>query len=393
MSGRRVSRRHFLATVPALGVAARSRAAGRKRTVLFICMDGCDPAYLKLSDVPNLKRMMDGGLYREGRSVMPSVTNVNNSSIATACFPKDHGITGNYYYDRASGKGTYMESPEFLLRSTIFEKARRAGYRTAFLSSKGKLLELLRKGADIAASAEEAPAELQRLAGPQPDIYSAGLNYWTFRAARYLLRQGYNFLYVSTTDYMMHTYAPAQAPSQEHMHAVDRLLGEIVDDQPNMEIYMSADHAMNPKSKAVDLGNLLAREGIAAEAVPIIKDRYVKHAQNLGGSSYIYVQHANDLARTVAVLRQHPGVEQILANQEAASRFFLKPDRIGDLFVLAKKDWVIGDLDTVEQDVKIRSHGSLHETTVPIICYGRKVNGADYEYNFDITRRFEYDAD
>jgi len=69
------------------------------------------------------------------------------------------------------------------------------------------------------------------------------------------------------------------------------------------------------------------------------------------------------------------------------------PDRIGDLFVIAKKDYVVGDLDAVEQDVKVRSHGSLHETTVPILCYGRKVKPADYEYNFDITRRFDFDAD
>jgi phosphonoacetate hydrolase len=386
-----VTRRNFLATV-ALGTA-RSRAAGRNRTVVFICMDGCDPAYLKLSDVPNLKRMMASGMYREGHCVMPSVTNVNNSSIATSCFPREHGITGNYYYDRASGKGTYMESPEFLLRPTMFEKARAAGYRTAFLSSKGKLLELLRKGADIAAAAEQAPPELQKVAGPQADVYSADLNYWTFRAARHVLRSGYNFLYLSTTDYMMHTYAPDQAPSQEHMHQVDKLLGAIVDDHPNIEIYMSADHAMNAKSKAVDLGRLLAREGLAAVAVPIIKDRYVKHAQNLGGSSYIYVKNSKDLDKTATVLRQHPAVEQIYTNAEAASKFMLKADRIGDFMVLAKKEYVVGDLDTVEKDVKVRSHGSLHELIVPILCYGRKVDPADYEYNFDITRRFNFDAD
>jgi phosphonoacetate hydrolase len=376
----------------ALG-STRIKAASRKRMVLFICMDGCDPAYLKTSDVPNLKRMMAAGMYCEGHCVMPSVTNVNNSSIATSCFPREHGITGNYYYDRATGKGTYMESPEFLLQSTIFEKARAAGYRTAFLSSKGKLLELLRKGADIAAAAEQAPAELQQFAGPQAGVYSAELNYWTFRAARHLLRSGYNFLYVSTTDYMMHTYAPEQAPSQEHMHEVDKLLGAIVDDHPNIEIYMSADHAMNSKSKAVDLGRLLMREGIAAVAVPIIKDRYVKHAQNLGGSSYIYVKNSKELHKTVSILRRHPAVEQTYTNEEAASKFMLKADRIGDLLVLAKKDYVVGDLETVEQDVKVRSHGSLHELTVPILCYGRKVNPTDYQYNFDITRRFNYDAD
>lgn len=372
----------------ALALAPVCRAQS-KRTVLFICMDGCDPRYLKSSDIPNLKRMMQRGMYREGRSVMPSVTNVNNSSIATASFPSEHGITGNYYYDRATGKGTYMESPEFLLRPTIFEKARAHGYRTAFLCAKDKLRELLRKGADLAASAEQAPAELQRFAGVKPDVYSADLNYWTFRAARHLLRNGYNFVFVSTTDYMMHTYAPEEAPSLEHMHEVDKLLGAIADDHPDIEIYFTADHGMNAKSKAVDLGGFLAREGIAAEAVPIIKDRYVKHHGNLGGSSYIYVKNAKDVEKTEKLLRTHAAIEQVLSNQEAAAKFHLKSDRIGDLLVLAKKDWVVGDLDTIEEDVKLRSHGSLHESTVPILCYGRKVSGSEYEYNFDITRRFE----
>ncbi|HYL78444.1 MAG TPA: alkaline phosphatase family protein [Bryobacteraceae bacterium] len=376
-----MTRRSLLA---ALAFAPVCRAQS-KRTVLFICMDGCDPRYLKLSDIPNLKRMMAAGMYREGRSVMPSVTNVNNSSIATATFPSEHGITGNYYYDRATGKGTYMESPEFLLRPTIFEKARAHGYRTAFLCAKDKLRELLRKGADLAASAEQAPPELQRFAGPKADVYSADLNYWTFRAARHLLRNGYNFVFVSTTDYMMHTYAPEEAPSLEHMHEVDKLLGAIADDHRDIEIYFTADHGMNAKSKAVDLGRLLAREGIAAEAVPIIKDRYVKHHSNLGGSSYIYTK---DIEKAAILLRSHAAIEQILSNQEAAVKFHLKPDRIGDLLALAKRDWVVGDLDAVEEDVKVRSHGSLHESTVPILCYGRKVKSSEYEYNMDITRRF-----
>lgn len=381
-----MTRRELLAT---LALAQVCRAA-TKRIVLFVCMDGCDPRYLHSSDIPNLKRMMQSGMYREGRSVMPSVTNVNNSSIATACFPSDHGITGNYYYDRATGQGTYMESPEFLLRPTIFEKARAHGYRTAFLCAKDKLRELLRRGADFAASAEQAPVDLQSVAGPKPDVYSPELNYWAFRATRHLLRNGYNFVFLSTTDYMMHTYAPEEAPSQQHMHEVDKLLGAIADDHPNVEIYFTADHGMNAKSKGLDLGRLLTREGVSAEAVPIIKDRYVKHHGNLGGSSYIYVKNASDVKKTTELLRAHSGIEQVLSNAEASAKFQLKSDRIGDLLVLAKKDWVVGDLDAVEEGVKVRSHGSMHESTVPILCYGRKVNAAAYEYNMDITRRFEW---
>ena len=384
-------RRDFLA---AAGVAAglQLRAAVGRRKIVFLTMDGCDPEYFKRSDIPNLRRMMQAGMYREGRSVMPSVTNVNNSSIATASFPSEHGITGNYYYDRATGRGAYMESPEFLLRPTIFEKARSLGFRTALVSAKDKMRELLLKGAELAVSAEQAPPDLERALGPKPDVYSPELNYWTLRAARHLLRSGYNFLYVATTDYMMHTYAPGQAPSLEHMHTVDQQLGAIADDHPDIEIYLTADHGMNAKTKAVDLGRLLARAGISAEAVPIIKDRYVKHHSNLGGSSYIYLKSAADAARAMALLRGHPGIEQVYTNQEAAAKFRLKPERIGDLMALAKKEYVVGDLDAVEEEVRLRSHGSLHETVVPILCYGRKVDASQYEYNLDITRRFQWDA-
>ena len=353
-------------------------------------MDGCDPRYLAASDIPNIRRMMREGMYREGRSIMPSVTDVNNASIATASFPSEHGITGNYYYNRATGQGTYMEAPEFLLRPSIFVKAAAQGYRTAFVCAKDKLRPMIGQGASRVVSAELAPDELRPVIGPKPEVYSPDLNYWAFRATRHLLRNGYNFVFLSTTDYMMHTYAPEEAPSLDHMHEVDKLLGAIADDHPGIEIYFSADHGMNAKSKALDISRLLTREGIGAEAVPIIKDRYVKHHSNLGGSSYIYVKNPKEIDKTASLLRQHPAIEQVLSNQEAARQFNLMPDRIGDLLALAKKDWVVGDLDAVEEDVKLRSHGSLHERTVPILCYGRKVDARKYEYNMDITRRFEW---
>ena len=75
-------------------------------------------------------------MYVEGAGVIPSVTNVNNTSILTESLPEDHGITGNYFYDRASRAGTFMESEEFLLRPTIFDKAKAQGLRPASLLRK-----------------------------------------------------------------------------------------------------------------------------------------------------------------------------------------------------------------------------------------------------------------
>ena len=101
------------------GVGDRS-TGGRK--VLFVLVDGLGPDYLRLSDTPNLDRMIREGDYREGPGVVPSVTNVNNASVATGSFPDEHGITSNYFFDRSQDKGVFMESPEFLLRPTILEK-------------------------------------------------------------------------------------------------------------------------------------------------------------------------------------------------------------------------------------------------------------------------------
>jgi phosphonoacetate hydrolase len=386
-----MTRREFLAASVAL-VSRKRAVAAPNRKVLFICMDGCDPRYLELSDTPNLKRMMREGMYREGRSMMPSVTNVNNASIATMTFPREHGITANYYYDRATRQSTYMESPDFLLRPTIFSKARTLGYRTAFVSSKDKLRELIGKSSDIAVSAEDAPRELESVVGPKADVYSAELNYWSFRCTQHLLRSGYNFIFLSTTDYMMHTYAPEEAPSQEHMHQVDKLLGEIAGDHPSIEIYMTADHGMNAKTKGIDLTRLLAREGIEAVTVSVGKDRYVKHHRTLSGASYVYLNDARSLERTAGLLRRHESAEEVLSNSVASERFQLKSERIGDLMVLARENFAYGELENAEEDVHVRTHGSLHETKVPILCYGRKVDPKRYEYNMDITRRFDWDV-
>ena len=56
---------------------------------------------------------------------------------------------------------------------------------------------------------------------------------------------------------------------------------------------------------------------------------------------------------------------------DAAQKYLLPPDRIGDLFVLGDCETVLGrtreahDLSLVQQG--LRSHGGVHEATVPMI--------------------------
>ena len=162
------------------------------------------------------------------------------------------------------------------------------------------------------------------------------------------------------------------------------LLGQILDENPHREIYLTADHGMSVKTRGIDLRRLLGSEGINAQVIPIIKDRYVAHYQNLGGAAYVYLENQEFIREARDILQSFSGIEAVFPQEGAAKKFELRKDRIGDLFVLGDKDTVFGSFNTIEVSVKIRSHGSRYESAVPIIAYGSKTR-VNYQRNFDIV--------
>jgi phosphonoacetate hydrolase len=381
-----MNRRHFLFGALNAALIRPGRAAARPK-ILIALFDGFGPEYLDKSDMPALKRIAAAGGVKIGKGMMPSVTNVNNASLITGTFPDQHGITTNFYYDPKTGTAEEMKSPNFLLQPTILEKARQRGWKTALVSSKDKIRTLCSGGAMIVASAEKPEQRFLDIAGPQESMYSAAVNYWSLRVARSLLKhEGVDLMYLSTTDYMMHTHAPEEAASLENLHTLDKMLADILDDHPSLQLYLSADHGMNAKTQAVDPIRLLKAQGIDAEAAPIISDNHKVHHQDLGGSYYIYLKKPQESAKAIAALKAAPEVEAAYSKAEAAKLFRLHKDRIGDIFAIARKESVFGDLDTLRKPVRVRTHGSLHEAAVPLIIHGSKPDLNRYHYNLDLTR-------
>ena len=363
----------------------------KRRKILILCIDAGSHDYLAASDMPTLRKLAEAGFYRHANAVIPSVTNVNNVSIATGTFPETHGITTNYHVDRTTGKGEFIEDNRFLLTPTLFEtaKSRKFADKTALFVTKQKLLRMLETGADIAVAAEAPPPEYIRIAGQVEPIYSIEINWWLLRAVRETLRRDDpELVYCSTTDWVQHKYAPDAEPSQRHLTRLDQIIGDIVDDDPEREIYITADHGMLDKTIALDPGSLLTEHGIAASAIPIIKDRYVAHHGNLGGAAYVFLKNSTDAPKAVEKLLSTPGIEEVYAAEDAASTFRLHRERIGDLFVLADKTTVFGELETAIEPTTVRSHGSRHESYVPIIGYNSPWKATDFEYNLDIGRLF-----
>lgn len=338
-----------------------------------------------------MQKLAEAGFYAHVNAVIPSVTNVNNVSIATGTFPETHGITTNYHVDRTTGVGEFIEDNRFLLAPTLFETAKASQFAdtTALFVTKKKLLRMLETGADIAVAAEDPPPEYIQTVGPIEPIYSVEINWWLLRAAREVLRtHDPELVYCSTTDWVQHKYAPDADLSKQHLSELDRIIGEIIDDEPEREIYITADHGMVKKSTALDPGRVLTDHCIPASSIPIIKDRYVAHHGNLGGAAYVFLENRADTPKAIQTLLNTPGVEEAYCAEDAARTFRLHPERIGDIFVLADKTTVFGELEAPVEPTAVRSHGSRHESYVPIIGYNSSWSAADFKYNLDVGKLF-----
>ena len=381
-------------------VVANGRAYSiPKVCAIAICLDGCEPEYLEVAIakglMPNLKKMREQGTDRLAHSVIPSFTNPNNLSIATGRPPVVHGICGNYLIDPDTGEEVMMNDVRFLRAPTLFSKFYEAGARVAMVTAKDKLRALLGAGLKfdedraVAFSSERSGETTKAEHGIDnasewlgmdvPEVYSAELSEFVFAAGVKLLRDFKpDVMYLSTTDYIQHKFAPEQQGALDFYEMFDRYLGEL--DELGAAIVVTADHGMKPKhladgSPAViyaqDLMDEWLGEGAARVILPIT-DPYVVHHGALGSFATCYLTEDADQADIMARLLDIDGITHVLTNAEAVARFELPSDRIGDIVMVSGENICIGtsehrhDLAALKEP--LRSHGGLTEQEVPFIC-------------------------
>ncbi len=103
----------------------------------------------------------------------------------------------------------------------------------------------------------------------------------------------------------------------------------------------------------------------------------------------VYLPAGASAQEWAAKVKALPGIEAVLTRDEAAARFELPADRLGDLIVVSTRHKVLGtsasrhDLSGLTEP--LRSHGGISEQKVPLIC-NRKLagdTGARHWRNFD----------
>jgi phosphonoacetate hydrolase len=386
-----------------------------KCCAVVICLDGCEPAYLDVAIerglMPNLQRIRQNGTSRIAHSVIPSFTNPNNMSIATGRPPAVHGICGNYLFEPETGEEVMMNDVRFLRAPTIFAHYYNAGARVALVTAKDKLRALLGAGlsfdddraicfsserADQATKAangiDDASAWLGR---PVPEVYSGELSEFVFAAGVKLLTEWQpDVMYLSTTDYIQHKFAPEEQGALDFHAMVDGYLGKL--DELGAAIVLTADHGMKPKhDNAGDPAVVYVQDlldewlGTAAARVILpITDPYVVHHGALGSFATAYLRDGADATQISRKLAAIDGIMLVIDRDEAVRRFELPADRIGDIVIVSDENMTIGtsadrhDLAALKEP--LRSHGGLTEQEVPFIV-NRKIElpAAPTLRNFD----------
>ena len=364
------------------------------RPLVVVCVDGCQYEYITAAVAagvaPFLGRLLAGsGECFIADCVMPSFTNPNNLSIVTGVPPSVHGICGNYFFDAERGEEVMMNDPRLLRAGTILAAFSAAGAKVAVITAKDKLRKLLghqMKGicfssekADQVTLAENGIENVVDLVGmPVPSVYSAALSEFVFVAGVKLMeRDRPDLMYLSTTDYIQHKAAPGTPIANDFYAMMDRNLARL--DELGATIVLTADHGMNAKHGSDGQPNVIYLQDeldawlgeSKARVILPITDPYVVHHGALGSFALVYLPASvapNTVADRIAAL---PGMELVLTRAEAAAKFELPADRIGDLVVVSRLDTVIGTSrgrhDLSGLDVPLRSHGGMSEQKVPLL--------------------------
>ena len=386
------------------------------QTSIVICLDGSQKEYIdeasKLNLTPNLDDIIQKGENLMAHSAIPSFTNPNNISIVTGQPSSVHGICGNFFYTPETGKEVMMNDPQYLRAPTIFEKFYQAGAKIALVTAKDKLRTLLgnglkfNEGRTICFSAEKSDQATKIENGidnvndwlgmPVPEVYSQDLSEFVMAAGVKLMEEFKpDIMYLSTTEYIQHKYAPGHEVANKFYSMFDKYIGQL--DELGATIIITADHGMKPKSKEDGSPNAIFLQDHLddkfnkdkTKVILPITDPYVVHHGALGSFATIYLEDKNDLEDVMMEIKKIKDIEVVLNKEEGCSQYNLPKDRMGDIICMSSEFMTIGSSKDKHNlsglNEPLRSHGGLHEREVPFIVNKKmpQIDSNKQLYNYD----------
>lgn len=377
------------------------------KKLLILVIEGCSLEYISLENTPNIYRIARDGFCKCVKAAVPTISNVNHTTILSGKFPSEHKVTGNTVYRTEDGAAEPPDKPGSDKLETIMDFMRKKGASTAVLTVKSEVLENLGTKVDFGISAENPKDIFVRFLDlPEPpSVDSPSAATWILDACyRLIKKNSIDAVYCATNDAMMRLYAPDSKEAMRHMKKIDEWLGRIYDLDHEREIYITGGYGMSSKPHLVNLQNILNKNGFHVNChSPFMerteninsKNQYESSPGNQIGMRFLYLKDNNQDKRDLEqFLEAAPYVDMISPKEEAAKRFNLPEELIGDYLVFAAEGYNFADFEGEELELEnARSNGSLLERAIPLIAVNAAEVPEKYRYSRDIVKIIMESAD
>ena len=371
------------------------------RIVAMISVDGLAAFYFDdpQAEMPTIRELAAHG----ARSTMmkastPSVTWPNHTTLVTGVNPAKHGVVGNNYFNRETGKPvTLISDPlfdkeEIVKTPTIYDLAHAGGLKTAAIRWPAtrnartldwtvpdvKNAELAAKYATPSLLAECDQAGLHLTPDYNDHTTTDEICTRVFNYVLHTHRPDFALLHVISVDHTQHIKGPRTPEAYAAIKEADRQVREVWDelqkDFPNRAtLLVVSDHGFSPIQHTL-FPNVVLRQ---AQLLTVIDKETVGdvHVVTQGGAAMIYVRDENRRSEIVGRVCQAfaglPGVEKIVGPEQLKDYGVADPKvdpHAPDMILFADEGWTFGDTSAGNEPFKDKkeltgTHG--HDPTLP----------------------------
>lgn len=363
--------------------------------VVLISVDGLSHVYMEdpLAEMPTIRKLARQGAQARGGMVasFPTVTWPNHTTLVTGVPPARHGVLGNNYLDRETGKSVTLitdpvyDKDEIVKVPTIYDVAAEAGLKTSGIlwpasrNARSLTWTVPDMGGDgwSKYGTPEWMAEL-RAAGIPVDKHglwakeqTGGVQRdWMYtRLLSHVLKHHHPnlvLIHLVEVDHVEHRTGPQTPEAYWAASFADDRVRDIVEAVQQSEradhttIIVASDHGFFPIDKDIRT-NVLFRKHVDEKGQPAVR------TVTQGGASMIYLVDESRRADLLSIIKgqlsELEGVEKVFepAEYDQIGQFTPAQDRRApDLWVAAKSGFAFSDSTQGDAVITPRNAGGTH---------------------------------
>lgn len=316
---------------------------------------------------PRIAAFARRGRVQRLKPVLPAVTCSVQSSMLTGQSPREHGIIGNGWYDRAQCEVQFWKQSNHLVAGEkVWETARRlepgvtcanmfwwfnmyssADYsvtpRPQYRADGQKIPDCYSHPADLRDMLQRELGQFPLFSfwGPGASIDSSR---WIANASRMVWERhepNLMLIYLPHLDYPLQKVGPEHASIPGEMRDIDTLVGELIDffDQRDVRVMLLSEYGIEPVDDAVHINRTLREAGWLT-----VREENSRELLDAGASkafavadhqvAQIYINDESIIDRVARACSQTPGIEQVL-NRAAQQQLGIDHPRAGELILVA----------------------------------------------------------